>query len=161
MDYIQTVLLVFLIVLQLLHLLRSRKRRFKRCTLMKRGNIIPDALRMSGIGIEELFSKARLGGYFNLGDIDTAVLEENGQISFLPKPMSRNLNPKDFNFAPVRDGVPSVIVKNGVTVEENLMKDGINRADVMKILLSRGRTLDDILLATITESGRIDVFERN
>ena len=157
---LQITLLSVVVILQVMLLFQNRRRRYKRTVLMRDGKLLSYALRESSVSIEELFSRARLGGYFNLGDVDTAVLEENGEISFLPKPMSRCLNPKDFNFAPVRDGVPTVIVKNGALDEKAFEKEGINRNDVMKILLSRGRTLDGILLATITESGRVDVFEK-
>ncbi len=160
MEAAELVLLVIIIALQLASLAQHKARRYKMSFLMRDGEIDSSCLSAAGLSVEELFSAARQAGYFNLGDVDTAVLEENGKISFLPKPMSRCLNPKDFNFAPVRDGVPSIIVKNGELVEENLEKAGIKREEVMTILLSRGRRLENILLATITESGRVDVFEK-
>ena len=160
MEAAEIVLLVLITALQFALLVQHRGRRFNQTTLMREGKIDASALAKTGFSIEELFSFARQAGYFNLGDVDTAVLEENGNMSFLAKPMSRQLTPRDFNFAPVRDGAPYVIVKNGEIVSENLKKAEIKEEEVMNILLSRGRTLDGILLATITESGRVDVFEK-
>ena len=162
MDIVIVILLV-LILSGILVILAQFKRgaAVSRQTLISDGAINEAALSKADIKLEELFSRARLAGYFNLGDVDTAILETNGEISFLPKPMSRCLNPKDFNFAPVRDGVPTVVVKNGELVEENLSLVPIGRNELMTILSARGRLLENILLATITESGRVDVFERN
>lgn len=162
MDIVIVILLV-LILSGILVILSQFKRNMpvSHQTLISEGVIDENAMAKADVKLEELFSKARLAGYFNLGDVDTAILETNGEISFLPKPMSRCLNPKDFNFAPVRDGVPTVIVKNGELVEENIGNVPIDRDELMTILSARGRLLENILLATITESGRVDVFERN
>ncbi len=161
MDAVEVILLIINIILLLALLAQTRTRRAKRTVLMNGGRIYEDALSSAQTGIEELISQAREKGIFNIGDIDTAVLEENGKISFLLKPLSRQLTPRDFNFAPVRDGIPTVIVKNGEIIEENLAGAEIKREEIMTVLLSRGRRLENILLATVTESGRIDVFEKN
>lgn len=162
MDVIEIILLVLIFTGDLAILSQlKRKNEIKRVTLMSDGKIDENALEKANVGIEELFSRARLSGYFNLGDVDTAILETNGEISFLPKPMSRCLNPKDFNFAPVRDGVPTVLVKNGEIIEENIESVQLSREELMTILLARGRLVENILLATITEAGRVDVFEKN
>ncbi len=161
MDAAEVVLLVINLALLLAVLAQTRTKRAKKTVLMRDGEIISGALEKAGLSIEELFSAAREKGIFNLGDIDTAVLEESGKISFLMKPMNRQLTPKDFNFAPVRDGIPAVIVKNGRFLEEELEKTEIGKKEVMTVLLSRGRRLENILLATVTESGRIDVFEKD
>lgn len=160
MDAVEVILLVVNIILLLALLAQTRKKRFKKTVIMREGEFTEGALERAQISIEELFSQARENGCFNLGDVDTAVLEESGKISFLLKPTCRRLTPKDFNFAPVRDGIPRVIVKNGEIIEEELEKAEIKREEIMTVLLSRGRRLENILLATVTESGRIDVFEK-
>ena len=162
MDIAEIILLVLIVTFQLVILSQHKKKaEIQRRTLISDGIINEKELDKSGIKTDELFGRARLAGYFNLGDVDTAILEKSGEISFLPKPMNRPLNPKDFNFAPVRDGVPTVIVQNGELIEENIENAEIGRDEVMTILLSRGRQLENILLATITEAGRVDVCERN
>ena len=57
--------------------------------------------------------------------------------------------------------MPEIIVKNGKILEENLKNTEVKKDELMTILFSRGRRLEDILLATVTDSGRIDVFEKN
>ncbi len=44
---------------------------------------------------ERVLGQARVAGYFDPNEIETAILETNGQISFLPKSCSRPLTPDD------------------------------------------------------------------
>jgi uncharacterized membrane protein YcaP (DUF421 family) len=56
--------------------------------LVERGKTIERNLRMNRITREELASQARLQQIAHLGDIDWAVLETSGNISFIPKSAS-------------------------------------------------------------------------
>ena len=161
MEYAEIIMLAAIIALLIAVLGLLRGKSGQSAVLMKDGKINEAALEKTGVSLENLMSRARLAGCFNLGDIDTAVLEENGKISFLPKAGARHLNPCDFNFSPVREGMPEIIVKNGKILEENLKNTEVKKDELMTILFSRGRRLEDILLATVTDSGRIDVFEKN
>ena len=104
--------------------------------------------------------RAREAGYYNLGDIDTAILETSGKISFLPMPMKRQLNPKDFNFAPIREGICKTVIENGKINERNLNKSGITKQALFELLEQRGESPENILLATVNEAGRVDFFVR-
>ena len=56
--------------------------------LVERGNPIDRNLRMNRITREELASQARMQQIAHLDDIDWAVLETSGNISFIPKSAS-------------------------------------------------------------------------
>ena len=53
--------------------------------LMNNGVIIKENLRRATIDLNEFLGQARIAGYFDPNEIETAILENNGQISFLPK----------------------------------------------------------------------------
>lgn len=146
MEYINFALLIGIIAL----LLIKRKRAPR--VLMENGEI------KSGADIEALKAAARKRGYFNLADIDCAVLEADGEISVLPNPLKRPLNPKDFNFAPVREGLCLTVAENGVLLEENVKKAGVSEKELLNIIEKDGRTLAEVRFATINEAGRVDVF---
>ena len=128
--------------------------------LMSNGEIDKKALKKAKIEIDELMSAARSMGFFNLGDIDTAIMETSGKISFLPMPMRRPLNPKDFNFAPVREGVCQTIIADGRIISDNLIRAGISEEALRDFLFQRGEKAENILIATINEAGRIDYFKK-
>jgi uncharacterized membrane protein YcaP (DUF421 family) len=56
--------------------------------LVERGRTIDRNLRMNRITMEELAAQARLQQIAHLDDIDWAVLETSGNISFIPKSAS-------------------------------------------------------------------------
>ena len=162
MEFINTILNGFCLVLLVVLLMKTKAKTLpeKPIKLMNNSKINSAALKKAGISVDELMSSARCEGYFNLGDIDTAILEPNGKISFLPQPMKRALNPKDFNFAPVREGVCTTVIKDGVVLEENLKKSGVSREAFFNLLEQRGESVKDILIATVNEAGRVDFFSR-
>ena len=53
------------------------------CILVCRGKINYEALKKQQINLDELMEELRLAGYFDLNDIEYAILENNGQLSFL------------------------------------------------------------------------------
>ncbi|MEG0296996.1 MAG: DUF421 domain-containing protein [Clostridium sp.] len=53
------------------------------CILISRGEINFKALKKQQINLDELMEELRLAGYFDLAEIEYAILENNGQMSFL------------------------------------------------------------------------------
>ena len=137
---------------------KNRNKEESPVILISDSTIIAKALESENISTEELMSRARKAGFFNLGDIDTAVLEPDGEISFLAVPIKRALNPADFNFAPVREGYSRIIIKNGSILKENLAFTGISEEALFNLLNQRGSRIQDIFLATANEAGRVDFF---
>lgn len=161
MEYIiiglQVITLAFFLLCECGVFDRDRKR--SPVTVMERGRLNTKAMRETGLDYEGLMALARQKGVFNIGDIDVAVYEADGSLSILPKPMRRQLNPKDFNFSPVREGMALPVVENGLLLEENIEAAGVKTAEVIRVLEQRGRRIEGIALATINDEGRIDVFE--
>lgn len=54
------------------------------CILIYKGKINYDALKKQQLNIDELFEEMRLANYFNLDEIQYAILENSGQLSILP-----------------------------------------------------------------------------
>lgn len=132
----------------------------KPIVLMKNGEILKKSLKKAKIQINDLITAARVAGYFSLSEIDTAIMETTGSISFLPKPLSRPLNPKDFNFAPKRNGISIPLIIDGVVVTENLPKANTTQSKLNTILSQRGVKAEEILLATMDETGTVEIFKK-
>lgn len=54
------------------------------CILIYKGKINYKALKKQQLNIDELFEELRLANYFNLDEIQYAILENSGQLSILP-----------------------------------------------------------------------------
>lgn len=129
--------------------------------IIDKGSIDKKALKKARLDLDNLLSIARIKGYFDISDIDYAIMETSGEISFLPKPLQRELNPKDFNFAPERHGICYNVILDGELINENLNKSGVSNNELMSIIGDRALLIEDILLATIDESGKVSIFEKS
>ena len=63
--------------------------------LMENGTIYKAELDRAKIDLNEFLAQARVAGYFDLNEVQCAMLETSGQISFLPKSFNRPVTPQD------------------------------------------------------------------
>lgn len=129
--------------------------------LIEKGKISKKNMKKARIELDDLLSSARGNGYFNLSDIDYAIMETTGKISFQPVGQKRNLNPKDFNFAPQNEGLYINIIMDGNIIEDNLSVAGITKKELGNMLKARGERVEDIILGTIDSNKQLSIFHKN
>lgn len=127
--------------------------------IMSGGKIDKKALSKAQIDINDLLYQAREQGYFDLADIDYAIMEINGKISFLPIPTKRTLDPTDFNINPEHKGLCTSLIVDGEILKENLPIAKLSPNDLDIILKERKLKPKNILLMTYDEAGNINVYE--
>lgn len=133
----------------------------KPVVLIKNGQIDKNALKKAHLDINDLLASARGQGYFSLSDIDGAIMETSGKVSFLPTPQVRQLNPKDFNFSPMHTGLCTNLVLDGKIMYSNLKETGIDERKLNKILADRQVRLKDVLLLTVNEAGQTEIYKKS
>ncbi len=126
--------------------------------IMKDGKIIKKNLKKAKLDIDDLTASARANGYFSLSDIDCAIMEITGNISFMPTPLKRQLNPKDFNFAPQKESLSYDVVLDGQFVEKEIEKSNINKNELKKMIQNREIKLSEIALASIDENKQLTII---
>lgn len=92
--------------------------------LMENGTISKKELGRAGIDINEFLCQARMAGYFDLNDIESALLETSGQISFLPKSGQRPATVSDLGKHPAPTSLWYNLVIDGELMQEDLAKSG-------------------------------------
>ncbi|MFZ5645503.1 MAG: DUF421 domain-containing protein [Bacillota bacterium] len=111
------------------------------------------------ITISHLLAELRLAGYTSLNDVQYAILEETGQISVIPKPDKRPLQPSDLAMTPTDEGLPITLVIDGEIIDRNLSMAKRDREWLDSQLDALGITEEGvkrISLATFyTGSGRL------
>ncbi len=157
MEYLYLVLFAVIIILQIVILI-GRRRREKPVLLMNEGRLIIDNMKSCSKTVEDIICAARKAGYFNLADVDTAVLETDGEISILPVASKRRLTPRDFNFNPVREGLSLIVYQNSKINYNNLKAVGFTEEKLAQFLEERGYRLSETELIIISESGRVKVY---
>jgi len=63
------------------------------CILIYKGKINYKVLKKQQLNIDELFEELRLSKYFNLDEVEYAILENSGQLSILPRDYNRDISP--------------------------------------------------------------------
>ena len=134
----------------------------KTLILFDNGTLFKENFKKAKIDLNEFLSQCRTNGYFNLSDIKTALLEENGKISFLPYSDKRPANASDFNIKPNEEGVATNLILDGKIMEKNLNELKLDKLWLNNILQKQGITkIDNIFLATYDVNGNLSVYLTN
>ena len=105
--------------------------------------------------------ECRSNGYFDLSQIQTAVLEPNGKISILPVTRNRPATPEDLALSVTQETVCGNVIMDGKIMQKNLQNLGYNQEWLQKQLEKQRKTkLSDIFLAVCSTDGVLTVFER-
>lgn len=134
----------------------------KTLVLYDNGTLFKENFKKAKIDLNEFLSQCRTNGYFNLSDIKTALLEENGKISFLPYSDKRPANASDFNIKPNEDNININLIIDGKVMEENLKELKLDKLWLNETLQKQGITkIDNIFLAMYNTNGNLSVYLTN
>lgn len=143
---------------------RSKKAREllngKPIVLISKGKIYKSELKKAKINVNDLISQARNKGFFDISEIDCAIMEDNGSISFLPYPIYRPATPEDIHKNPVRTGLVTNLVVDGVLQDDGIQQAGLTTQGVQDIIKNNKVPLSDILLLTIDEQQQTHIFKK-
>lgn len=126
--------------------------------LMDNGKLYKKNLSKARLDVNEFLTQCRINGFFNLADIQTAIIEPNGMISILPVPDKRPVNPQDLNLSPNQEKVMTSVIMDGRILHQNLKHIGKEEEWLRKQLKEQWNTkINDIFLATY-DSNKLDVY---
>lgn len=127
--------------------------------LLDGGVIRRDNLKRARLDLNEFLTFCRIGGYFDLNQIQTAVLEHNGIVSFLPKEADRPATPADMNKNPSQSRLQVPFVMDGRLLEGNVRQAGKEPSWVRQSLLRQGfRDESQVLLALWDGGEKLTAF---
>ena len=126
--------------------------------LIDNGKIIQSGLKRVNIGVNDLLEEARMSGYFDISEIDYAIMEGSGTISFLPKSEFKNVTVNDLKIETEKSYLSANIIINGEYMEEAIKKSNITKEELIKRLKKMNLdNPDSILLCTITNN-KLDFY---
>lgn len=127
--------------------------------LLDNGELYRNNFKKAKLDITEFLMQCRTSGYFNLSDIQTAILESNGKISFLPKSEKRPMSPSDMDISVPIDRVVINVVLDGQILKENLYHTGNDELWLEKQLVSQNiQNINDIYLATCDCNNNLSIY---
>lgn len=131
----------------------------KPLTLMEGEQIYRKNLRKARLDLSEFLTLCRTAGYFDLTQIQTAVLEHNGVVSFLPREPFRPATPSDMDLKPKQSHVQTPFVIDGKLLPKNIAEAEKEDAWVLRALLKQGyRDETGVLLALWDGETKLTVF---
>ncbi|WP_426348430.1 DUF421 domain-containing protein [Alloiococcus sp. CFN-8] len=95
--------------------------------LLRDGKLDTAALREQRINVDDLMEELRISGHFNFSDLAYIILENNGQLSIIPKAELAPVTKKDLNIPSTEDSLPVILILNGKVQSSNLKS--INKSD--------------------------------
>lgn len=130
--------------------------------LIEKGKLIRKNVKKIRIDLNELLCECRVAGYFDISEIEYAVMETNGRISILPKSDRRPLEPYDMNLAPPAASLTANVIMDGVIMNQNLKNIGKDEQWLKSQLkLKKVGSCKDIFLAICDENGTLSLFYNN
>lgn len=126
------------------------------------GKFFMENFKHARIDINEFLCRARSCGYFDLVDIQTALLEPNGEISFLTLAEKRPMTPQDMNLKPPQDTLKVELIIDGKILYKNLAEIGKDEQWLMQELKKlNAASVIMIALATCDRNDNVCVFFKN
>ncbi|RDV84733.1 YetF domain-containing protein [Ammonifex thiophilus] len=111
--------------------------------------------------VDDLMSQLREKGYFNLADVEFAIVEPNGALSVLPKSQKRPVTPEDLGIPTKYEGVPSELIVDGQIIYQNLVQNNLTEEWLLKELEKQGvKSLKEVLYASLDSEGRLYLDKR-
>lgn len=127
--------------------------------LMNNGELYRENLKKAKIDVTEFLVQCRGQGYFDVSKLETAILEGNGKISFLPKVSDRPATPSDLGLSPEQDYMVANVILDGKIMEKNLRHTGNNEKWLLSQIKGQGADrVEDVLLATCDLNNQVTVF---
>ena len=131
----------------------------KPLVLLEDGVIYRENLKKAKLDLNEFLTFCRIGGWFDLSQLQTAILEHNGIVSFLPKETDRSATPADLGQTPKKTVAQTPFVMDGKLLSGNIRQAGKEESWVHRALLRQGyREEKEVLLALWDGGEKLTVF---
>ncbi len=133
----------------------------KETILIKHGKIMEDNLFQVRLTGEELLSELRSKNFFNLSELEFAVMETTGEINILPKADYQPVTPHDLGQKVAPRTESQTVILDGNILDEPLANMGLNRNWLNQQLELLGVSLANVFLGQVDSSGElyVDLFD--
>ncbi|MCR3920965.1 MAG: DUF421 domain-containing protein [Firmicutes bacterium] len=130
----------------------------KSTVIIENGQILEENLKKESVTVDELMILLRKKDVFTLADVESAILEKNGELSIMKKSELEALTPKDIGLTMEKQKAPSIVILDGNVMEKNLVDYGYTKEWLLGEIMKQGaKTYADVFLAQIDSMGTVFV----
>lgn len=131
----------------------------KTLILLDNGKLYRNNFKKGKVDLNEFLMQCRTNGYFNISEIQTAVLETNGKISFIPKSERKPVTLEDLNLKQKQEKLILNVVLDGIVLEENLKILSKDKEWLEKQARKQGvKDISKIFLATCDQEENLSIY---
>lgn len=152
-------LLVLQVLLSTLQL-KSEVARYIFCgkpsILIEKGKINIKELKNTKMNLNDLLEELRLKDYYNIEDIEYAIMETGGQISIIPKSDLEPATRKDLKLSVSQDMIPVTLILDGKINRNNLKLINKDKSWLYSQLKKKNiASTDEVLIALLDSKGKL------
>lgn len=130
--------------------------------LIDKGEILEKGLKKVHFDINDLLEECRSSGYFDISEVEYAIMEGNGKLSIMPKAAYKPVTMKDLQLKQQTQGLCANVVIDGTIMVHNL--ENMNKTEKwlrQQLKVQGYQELSDIMLATLDNQEKVTVYEKN
>ena len=130
--------------------------------LIENGNLSREGLKKVKFDVNDLLEECRNNGYFDLSEVEYAVMESNGRISILPKIDYKPVTMKDMNLKGNEQSLCANVIIDGKLMTDILRSMDKKEDWLLKQLKIKGyKDCSKILLCTLDNSDKLVIYEKD
>jgi uncharacterized membrane protein YcaP (DUF421 family) len=120
------------------------------------GNILEKNIKAMRYNLDELLQQLREKNAFDIGQVEFAILEPDGELSVQLKSQHRPVTPGDLKLNTAYEGLGSELIMDGKIVQQNLVQNNLDEQWLQEKLAAYGiNDLRQVDLASLTTDGKL------
>lgn len=127
----------------------------KPIVIIDKGKIDEKKLRQLRFTVDDLCDALRQQGYWDIAEVQNAVIETNGSISAENWEKYKPLTPNNVKISVDDKGLHTAIVIDGKPVEEYFKNKNIKQSEIELLLKTNGKQANKLLLMTVDDNGNV------
>lgn len=129
--------------------------------IIKDGIIDQNQLKKIRYTIDDLMESLRGEGIFDLEDVQFAIVETTGKISFYQKYSARNVTNQDINLQSNSTNPPMVVISDGKLIPSALDTLKLSEDWLLKTITEKHLKVEDIFIMTADDGGKFYIAEKS
>lgn len=114
------------------------------------------AMKKLNLSTDDIFEALRESGYFNISQVQYAIMETNGKVSVMPKADYSPITNLDLKTNAEDSFLPIILVSDGKIIKDNIALAGVSEEEIKQMINKYGnneQSIKNILLLTLNKVG--------
>ena len=127
--------------------------------LIEHGKISKEQLKKVKLDLNDLMQDAREDGIFDISEVDYAIMEASGKVTFLLKSENEPITRSDMQIKNNKEGLTANLILDGNIMYNNLKAFNKDKKWLLKKIKEKGfKKVEDVFLLVCNESGEVTAY---